>query len=129
MRQPTWIARNFLDTKTPQGVNFKYSEEQKRTWREKPETLLAYRKEMEQSYVIIHRLNSILAHLTAPRMNSFFYCMVVGHPYQEAYEKECKDRMHDSMKDSPELEARIVPKYHAGCRRITPGDGYLEALQ
>jgi hypothetical protein len=49
MRQPTWIARNFLDMKTPQGINFQYTDEQKQQWRENPESLLAYRKDLEQS--------------------------------------------------------------------------------
>jgi hypothetical protein len=55
--------------------------------------------------------------------------MLVNHPFQVAYENECKVRMHSSLKDRPDFEERMVPTYHAGCRRITPGDGYLEALQ
>jgi hypothetical protein len=62
-------------------------------------------------------------------MNVFFFCMIVGHPFQEAYEKQCVERMKDSMKDTPGMEEKMIPKFHAGCRRITPGDGYLEALQ
>jgi cation diffusion facilitator CzcD-associated flavoprotein CzcO len=27
-----------------------------------------------------------------------------------------------------ELKAHIIPKWSPGCRRISPGDGYLEAL-
>jgi cation diffusion facilitator CzcD-associated flavoprotein CzcO len=34
MRQPTWISVNFLGDKTPEGVNYTYLEEHKRTWRE-----------------------------------------------------------------------------------------------
>lgn len=30
---------------------------------------------------------------------------------------------------APELAARLAPGYRPGCRRLTPGDGYLEALQ
>lgn len=49
---------------------------------------------------------------------------------QKGYEAECKERMLSSMQDStPEFRERMIPKYHAGCRRITPGDNYLEALQ
>ena len=50
MRQPTWISVNFLGDKTPEGVNFTYSEEQKRTWREDPNAHYLYRKDLEQSY-------------------------------------------------------------------------------
>lgn len=37
--------------------------------------------------------------------------------------------MHASMVDAPELAKRMAPEFRPGCRRITPGDGYLEALQ
>ena len=49
MRQGTWISRNFLDDKTPEGVNFKFTEEQKKRWREDPKELWAYRKDLEQA--------------------------------------------------------------------------------
>jgi hypothetical protein len=51
VRQPTWVSINFLSDKTPEGVNFKYSEEQKKAWREDPTALFEYRKELEQGCV------------------------------------------------------------------------------
>ncbi|KAJ3458898.1 hypothetical protein MRS44_013007 [Fusarium solani] len=96
MRQPTWISVNFLGGKTPEGVNFAYSEEQKRSWREDPNAHYLYRKDLEQS------------------LNGFFFAMCLDHPAQAIFQGYCEDRMH---------------AFKAGCRRITPGDGYLEALQ
>ena len=63
------------------------------------------------------------------RVNIFFYCMVLGTEFQSGFEQICRDRMHESLKDDPDLAEKMIPKFHAGCRRITPGDGYLEALQ
>lgn len=39
--------------------------------------------------------------------------------------------MHTSMKaklNSPSLSAKLIPSFPIGCRRFTPGVGYLEAL-
>ncbi|KAJ4167398.1 hypothetical protein NW754_011213 [Fusarium falciforme] len=111
MRQPTWISVNFLGDKTPEGVNFTYSEEQKRTWREDPNAHYLYRKDLEQP------------------LNDFFFTMCLHNPAQVIFQGYCKDRMHASLANAPDLEKRILPNFKAGCRRITPGDSYLEALQ
>lgn len=55
--------------------------------------------------------------------------MCLDHPAQAIFQGYCKDRMHASLVNAPDLEKRILPSFKAGCRRITPGDGYLEALQ
>ncbi|KAF4959661.1 hypothetical protein FSARC_10671 [Fusarium sarcochroum] len=111
MRQPTWISVNFLIEKAPDGANHAYSEDQKKQWREDPQALYEYRKDLEKS------------------INAFFFVMCLDHPAQPFYEGLCKERMHASMINNPELEKRFSPKFRPGCRRITPGDGYLEALQ
>lgn len=53
VRQPTWISINFLAEKTPEGVNFAYSERQKRTFREDPTAFREYRKEIEAASVVL----------------------------------------------------------------------------
>lgn len=56
--------------------------------------------------------------------------MLVDTPIQAAFDKDCKARMLESLADTPpEFRDAMIPNYHAGCRRITPGDGYLEALR
>ncbi|UKZ67875.1 uncharacterized protein TrAtP1_009035 [Trichoderma atroviride] len=37
--------------------------------------------------------------------------------------------MRQRLRQNSELINRLVPRFTAGCRRLTPGDGYLEALQ
>jgi YHS domain-containing protein len=47
IRSPTWVAANFAADFTPEGKNFCYSEEQKKSFRENPEELLKLRKDIE----------------------------------------------------------------------------------
>lgn len=54
--------------------------------------------------------------------------MVTGHPAQEGLEGMCRDQMTSILSSRPDLQEKLIPKWHAGCRRLTPGDGYLEAL-
>jgi cation diffusion facilitator CzcD-associated flavoprotein CzcO len=37
--------------------------------------------------------------------------------------------MRARLANRPDLMEKLIPKYPVGCRRLTPGDGYLEALQ
>src|ERR1700754_4528938 len=52
IRKPTWVSANFAGQYTPEGSNFHYSAEQKEEWAESPEKFLAYRKQLEHSYVL-----------------------------------------------------------------------------
>lgn len=36
--------------------------------------------------------------------------------------------MNEKLKHNPELSRTLIPEWALGCRRITPGEGYLEAL-
>jgi len=47
IRSPTWISANYLTDRTKDGGNFKYTEEEKRNFRDNPEKLFAMRKELE----------------------------------------------------------------------------------
>lgn len=37
--------------------------------------------------------------------------------------------MKDRLGNDPELIDKLIPDWQVGCRRLTPGDGYLEALR
>jgi cation diffusion facilitator CzcD-associated flavoprotein CzcO len=50
-------------------------------------------------------------------------------PIHEMVQGGCTELMKARMAKDPELAERMIPKFSAGCRRISPGDGYLEALQ
>jgi len=47
----------------------------------------------------------------------------------EMVQAGCTELMKSRMTKDPELAAKMIPTFKAGCRRISPGDGYLEALQ
>lgn len=36
--------------------------------------------------------------------------------------------MADKLNNDPELCEKLIPKWELGCRRVTPGAGYLEAF-
>ena len=37
--------------------------------------------------------------------------------------------MKQRLNENPELIKQLMPSYQPWCRRLTPGDGYLEAVQ
>lgn len=55
--------------------------------------------------------------------------MFKDSPQQKALHDISMKRMLTSLNNDPELAAKFVPDWQIGCRRLTPGDGYLSALQ
>ncbi|KAJ9221004.1 hypothetical protein DTO027B5_5779 [Paecilomyces variotii] len=111
IRHPTWISINFGGQFTPQGANFEYSDEQKRTFESSPEEFLAYRKQLEHS------------------LNFVYGAMLKGSPINAMFKDMCTNLMKARLGNDDDLAAKFIPNYTIGCRRLTPGDGYLEALQ
>lgn len=37
--------------------------------------------------------------------------------------------MRQRLSDNPHLMDKLIPQWEIGCRRLSPGDGYLEAMQ
>ncbi|PGH26446.1 hypothetical protein AJ80_01944 [Polytolypa hystricis UAMH7299] len=103
IREPTWV--------TPvQGLEqHVYSPEERRDFAEKPGALLKYRKEVESG------------------MNSQFAIFLKGTQTNN----DTHDYMMGKMKEKLNnefLEEKLIPEWHVGCRRLTPGVGYLESL-
>lgn len=111
IRTPTWISANYSAELTPEGKNFRYTEEQKRKFREQPEKLLAMRRQIEHHF------------------NQFFYALLLGTPQQRAVTEAFTRTMEERLNGDRDLCARLIPEWKVGCRRLTPGEGYLEALQ
>ena len=55
--------------------------------------------------------------------------MLSGTPQQKAMDETYRNIVSGRLGNDPELIAQFVPTFNVGCRRLTPGDGYLEALQ
>ncbi|KAL0633164.1 hypothetical protein Q9L58_007950 [Maublancomyces gigas] len=111
MRGPTWISSGFSEELTPEGKNFKYTEEQKAEFRDNPASLKKYRKDIEHAF------------------NRFFYALITDSPENKYMTEEYAKIMKRRLGGDEELAQEFIPKWSVGCRRLTPGEGYLEALQ
>lgn len=100
------IAQCFSDQLSPQDTD-----EEKKKFREDPEALKDYRKRIESSF------------------NHFFWALMLNSKEQEELQSASKKLMEDALQNDPELIARFVPEWKVGCRRLTPGEDYLESLQ
>ncbi|KIW13026.1 hypothetical protein PV08_08213 [Exophiala spinifera] len=109
-RSPTWIAAEFAGHLAPEGRNTLFSEEQRKRFREDPEYHLQYRRDVEHGMNV--RFPSFYKHSAA----------------QKAARQMVTEAMKKRLNNDPELIKKLVPDFELGCRRATPGHGYLEAL-
>ncbi|KAJ4288943.1 hypothetical protein N0V90_011285 [Kalmusia sp. IMI 367209] len=94
----------------PHGQHF-YSEEEKERFRTDPEHHLEYRRNLEGT------------------VNKLFDMFIEGSAENKDAQKTMKAEMLRRIGPGhEELKERLVPSWPPGCRRITPGNGYLEAL-
>ncbi|KAN0105870.1 FAD/NAD(P)-binding domain containing protein [Hyaloscypha variabilis] len=88
----------------------KYTEKEKQRFREDPEYLLKYRKTIERG------------------INLGFPAFIRGTEYNEKSRKGMQYYMLEKLSSNPKLRDFFVPSWSPGCRRLSPGQGYLEAL-
>jgi cation diffusion facilitator CzcD-associated flavoprotein CzcO len=62
-------------------------------------------------------------------VNSFFWGMYTEHPAAKGLKELCAAQMNERMKYNPEWKNKLIPDFTPGCRRLSPGDGYLEAFE
>ncbi|KAL1885008.1 hypothetical protein Plec18167_001665 [Paecilomyces lecythidis] len=111
IRNPTWITPRMAEKFAgPKGTTLIYSEEQRRRWKDHPEEYLEYRKAIERN------------------LNERFVMYMDHTPAQEAARQACLANLKEELASRPELLELLTPDYAVGCRRPTPGIGYLEAL-
>ncbi|KAF4768774.1 hypothetical protein HAV15_002064 [Penicillium sp. str.  len=113
IRHPTWVSVNLCPdiTKDGMGTNFEYSEEEKAKFRDDPQAFLEYRKRVDCSVNTVYRL------------------MLSGSEHNQMLFDAISGLMRQRLSDNPDLIDKLIPKFEIGCRRLNPGDGYLEALQ
>ncbi|OAL44229.1 cyclohexanone monooxygenase [Pyrenochaeta sp. DS3sAY3a] len=110
IRTPTWITSGFAqDHAGPGGANFDFSKEQKEEWRKNPEKYLEYRKQIEGE------------------LNTRFQFIIADSQEQAEMRQYSLNEMKTKLQN-PRLEKHMIPDFAVGCRRPTPGNGYLEAL-
>ncbi|KAF2094347.1 flavin-binding monooxygenase [Rhizodiscina lignyota] len=112
IRSPTWIApsQGFVDPKNEGPKNFHYTAAEKRKFREDPDEFLRYRKRIESD------------------MNRTFDTFVKDSPKQKEAIHVFAKIMKDRLGGNEELASRLTPKFGVGCRRLTPGQNFLESL-
>ncbi|KAK6364431.1 hypothetical protein LTS17_012196 [Exophiala oligosperma] len=112
VRSPIWVTAGYGSKyASDSGENFDYSEEQKASWGKDKGEYLRYRKMVERELNI--RFKFILRN-TKEAQEALEY----------SYEEMSRRLSYDQ-----ELISHIIPTtFNVGCRRPTPGTGYLEAL-
>ncbi|KAF5659381.1 monooxygenase [Fusarium circinatum] len=110
-RSPLWISSAFASEFTPEGKNFTYTEQEIQAFKDDEEMFFQLRHSIEHS------------------MNKFFRVSVKDSPEQKYAFREFKAKMEAVLNHDPDLCARLVPTFQVGCRRLSPGENYLEALQ
>ncbi|EEP80753.1 conserved hypothetical protein [Uncinocarpus reesii 1704] len=108
IRHATWVTTNICGFLIEDGKNFAFTEEEKQNFRDNPDEFLKYRKKVE---------------------SAVFKVMVSGSEENKFLTGLCDQLMRERLAKNPELIEKLIPKYELGCRRISPGEGYLEALQ
>ncbi|KAF5583958.1 monooxygenase [Fusarium subglutinans] len=110
-RSPLWISSTFASEFTPEGKNFTYTKQEIQAFKDDEEMFFQLRHSIEHS------------------MNKFFRVSVKDSPEQRYAFREFKAKMEAVLNHDPDLCARLIPTFQLGCRRLSPGENYLEALQ
>ncbi|CAN8101273.1 unnamed protein product [Discula destructiva] len=107
-RSRTWIAASWAgDERTLDSQPI--SDERKASY-EDPEAYLAFRKEMEDKYW--RKFDTFLKGPANDNVRKFF-----------------EETMRARLSKNPQILDDLIPDFSPNCRRLTPGPGYLEALQ
>jgi cation diffusion facilitator CzcD-associated flavoprotein CzcO len=88
----------------------KYPEDELRTYREDPELYRKHRHEVEGN------------------MNEAQLVTFMGTKEQTEFWRLSDESMKQKLAKKPEIYRSLTPKWPPGCRRLTPGPGYLESL-
>ncbi|KAG9237258.1 flavin-binding monooxygenase [Amylocarpus encephaloides] len=114
VRSRTWISNPFGDSAMvklgldPEKLDF--SPEQREEFNTDPEKYLQFRKAIEVDGNTIHGI-------TFKDSNA-----------QKGAEVAFRTMMQERLSRKPEICDVLLPTFAVGCRRLTPGPGYLEAL-
>ncbi|KAL5317709.1 hypothetical protein ACEPPN_014807 [Leptodophora sp. 'Broadleaf-Isolate-01'] len=113
-RTPQWVGPGLsIDGWTDElGRNFAYTEEQKQRFRDDPKYYLEFRKAIEN------------------KINASFRGNIKDHIFQQKGREACMITTHMQrlLNHDPRLMKKLIPDFPMGCRRLGPGEGFLEAL-
>jgi cation diffusion facilitator CzcD-associated flavoprotein CzcO len=110
LRSPVWVTTGFgAKYAGPGGTNFKYTEEQKKEFADHPEKMDRYARDVEGE------------------LNKRFNLMHLNSKDQKDSRQLIASIMREKL-NNDDLASHLVPEFALGCRRMTPGSGYLESL-
>ncbi|KAI7779515.1 hypothetical protein LA080_000799 [Diaporthe eres] len=110
MRHPTWITAGLGSAAIDGAANYTYTDAEKRGFADDPDSLKQYRKRLQQA------------------TNTGFELYVKGSRAQEEALRATAQTMRERLGGDEELARKLIPDWEVGCRRATPGPGYLEAF-
>jgi cation diffusion facilitator CzcD-associated flavoprotein CzcO len=141
IRSPTWIAPpqterlgagkdgKFLASIQMNGD--KFTEEQIKIFKHSPETYMRFVKAVEEvvnsKFKIASPLNSSNHQATCANIGSLSQ-LINGSNEAEQVLQFFSSYMTTALRNDEGLMKILIPKFPVGCRRITPGVGYLPAL-
>jgi cation diffusion facilitator CzcD-associated flavoprotein CzcO len=100
----------FVSLASNTGQNKVYSQEERDAFRQDPKALVTHAKEIED------------------QVNGLWGAFYEGSESQQEAREMFKARMAEWIKDERLLKG-FTPEFGVGCRRITPGDPYMLAIQ
>jgi cation diffusion facilitator CzcD-associated flavoprotein CzcO len=110
VRRPTYITPGLGSAIIGGQVQHVYSEEEKRRFREDPGALHEYRKKIQAG------------------SNRSFNMFVKNSTAQKLGREQTAKMMKSRLNNDEDLASKLTPEWEVGCRRATPGPGYLESF-
>ncbi len=117
VRGGTWISQPFGSTFTTETLaasdepgNYTYTDEELQRFASDPQYYKKFRKAIERA------------------INMDYPCLFPGSPEELAGTEAIRTNMKTKLASRPGLYEALEPRFVPGCRRLTPGPGYLEAL-
>ncbi|CAK7233713.1 hypothetical protein SBRCBS47491_008705 [Sporothrix bragantina] len=112
IRSSTWMTAGFAQKYAgPNGANFKYTSEQKAAFATNPKAYLEYCKNLEKE------------------ISANFKMIQTGTPEAKQAKVFSTAEMRKKLGHRTDIMKTLIPtNFDVGCRRPTPGNGFLEAL-
>ncbi|KAL1943924.1 hypothetical protein VTO73DRAFT_3742 [Trametes versicolor] len=118
VRGKTWLAqpfgedtvKPFLDLERGATDNYHFTPKEIERFKDDPDFFYAFRDAITQDF------------------NSTYSWTLRDSAVSARITEECKQNMKKRLAKKPWIAEHLIPDFRVGCRRITPGPGYLEAL-
>ncbi|KLT44182.1 FAD/NAD(P)-binding domain-containing protein [Cutaneotrichosporon oleaginosum] len=115
-RSKTWLSGVFspdilaqLGANTKEGMNHIFSDEEKERLKD-PAFYAEFRRMVERDLGSVH------------------YITHQGSMLQTAVRADIEATMRRKLERKPDIASSLIPSFPIGCKRLTPGPGYLDAL-